>query len=339
MVPHADYSLTPEEVYKSAFASLAAGGDLDFLTLVNEERHVNLPSWCPHLLSERFRMRRLYTLLNHPADRLPQFVADDSTTASCKVSDNRENLTVAGALIGTVVPYLELDDSGKLVTRYFTDEDVWEALCRSTVGNICRLSDADHTYTAPSSFGDVFALDCVDAQERLETQEIESTYVTVAAPLDIPTTTVTHAHKNVYGRPVQSFEEWYRTLTDPSSQTHFPADVLESWALQHLSRRSISTDQTIPEIASAYDEFRHTSFPRTMAGRRLLFTDTGYIGLGLDTAKSGDVVAVLYGCKMPMILRPEEDHFVVVGECYVHGAMYGEALRNVDAKEREFELR
>jgi hypothetical protein len=31
-----------------------------------------------------------------------------------------------------------------------------------------------------------------------------------------------------------------------------------------------------------------------------------------------------------MILRPVNDHFLLVGECYVHGIMDGEALEGVD---------
>lgn len=341
MVPLADYSLNAEDVYKNAFSALASTGDLDVLTLVNEERHVNLPSWCPHLLSERFRMRRLHTLLNHPAEKQPQFAAGGSKEASCLISDDRMDITVRGLHLGTLVPRLAPDPDKGLLTRYATQEDTWEAIWRSTVGDICRLVDADNSYRAPASFGDVFALDCIDAQEDIRTQEVESTFVSVPNAQEVPTSTIKDPRKTVYGRPVASFNEWYRTLTDPTSQTFLPPEILETWARQHLLKRGIYKAEFPPETASAHYEFRHTSFPRTMAGRRLLLTNSGYIGLGLDTARNGDIVAVIYGCNMPMVLRPEEGYYVVVGECYVHGAMFGEALEEQEHNwhETEFKLR
>lgn len=42
-----------------------------------------------------------------------------------------------------------------------------------------------------------------------------------------------------------------------------------------------------------------------------------------------DVVAVLYGCIWPVVLRPmaEAGHFEAVDIAYVHGIMFGEAVR------------
>lgn len=41
----------------------------------------------------------------------------------------------------------------------------------------------------------------------------------------------------------------------------------------------------------------------------------------------GDVIAVFYGCEVPFLLRAAGgDCYKLVGNCYVHGIMYGEAL-------------
>jgi len=55
-------------------------------------------------------------------------------------------------------------------------------------------------------------------------------------------------------------------------------------------------------------------------------TKKGYYVLGPAVMREGDVVAVLYGGKMPFVLRPWGRDFLLVGECYVHGLMKGEAL-------------
>lgn len=72
-------------------------------------------------------------------------------------------------------------------------------------------------------------------------------------------------------------------------------------------------------------------------------TERGYIGQTLYTnkAKEGDIVCVLVGCSVPMLLRPVKDHHELVGEVYLDGIMYGEAMEALDHGEvqlQEFEL-
>ncbi|KAF0329377.1 hypothetical protein GQ607_003326 [Colletotrichum asianum] len=40
--------------------------------------------------------------------------------------------------------------------------------------------------------------------------------------------------------------------------------------------------------------------------------------------QSGDVVVALAGADIPFVLRPVEGGYILVGECYVEGVMYGE---------------
>jgi hypothetical protein len=76
-------------------------------------------------------------------------------------------------------------------------------------------------------------------------------------------------------------------------------------------------------------------------GRRAFTTKKGYLGLGPMATQPGDLVCVLFGAKVPFILRYEEDHYLFVGECYVHGIMRGEAVemwRRGELEEVEFEI-
>ena len=68
-----------------------------------------------------------------------------------------------------------------------------------------------------------------------------------------------------------------------------------------------------------------------LTGRRLVTTSTGYLGLAPAELLEGDIIAVLYGCNFPVVLRPCEDKFYFIGECYVDGVMDGELM---EAKER-----
>ena len=61
--------------------------------------------------------------------------------------------------------------------------------------------------------------------------------------------------------------------------------------------------------------------------RSFVKTYEGYIGLAPPNAQSGDQVCILLGCDIPMLLRPSsKSQYQVVGPCYVHGLMMGEAF-------------
>lgn len=77
-----------------------------------------------------------------------------------------------------------------------------------------------------------------------------------------------------------------------------------------------------------YDEAVHCA----TQGRRIFSTAAGRIGIGPRDLAAGDVVAVLYGCRWPVILRPrgdvvDVDGYEFVEVCYVHGLMEGEAVQ------------
>jgi hypothetical protein len=51
------------------------------------------------------------------------------------------------------------------------------------------------------------------------------------------------------------------------------------------------------------------------------------IGRGdLSLAKDGDVVAIVHGCKLPILLHREDHGYRVLSGLYVHGFLHGEAI-------------
>lgn len=67
---------------------------------------------------------------------------------------------------------------------------------------------------------------------------------------------------------------------------------------------------------------------RVCANRRFFATKEGYFGLGPAGTRVDDVCCVLPGAKVPFVLRSDGDEYKLIGECYVHGLMRGEALRS-----------
>jgi hypothetical protein len=57
---------------------------------------------------------------------------------------------------------------------------------------------------------------------------------------------------------------------------------------------------------------------RSSRNRWNFITYQGYFGWAPQHAKEGDKIYLLFGAEVPILPRPEEDEFVLVGECYVH---------------------
>ncbi|KAH7330151.1 heterokaryon incompatibility protein-domain-containing protein [Rhexocercosporidium sp. MPI-PUGE-AT-0058] len=68
-------------------------------------------------------------------------------------------------------------------------------------------------------------------------------------------------------------------------------------------------------------------------GRSFFITKAGFFGIGPGIVEQGDSVVILLGADVPFIVREKEkcgDNFggyALIGECYVHGLMTGDAIR------------
>jgi len=81
-------------------------------------------------------------------------------------------------------------------------------------------------------------------------------------------------------------------------------------------------------------------------GRRFGITTRGHFCLVPRWTRPNDAVCILHGAKVPFVLREGEmkskkvaENWRNVGECYVHGAMYGEALNWEGVQEMMFDIR
>ena len=65
------------------------------------------------------------------------------------------------------------------------------------------------------------------------------------------------------------------------------------------------------------------------------------MGIAPVSAEEGDLICLLLGCDFPMLLRKKHDHYVLVGEAYVHGWMNGEVFPEVsgDPRLQDFGIR
>lgn len=87
------------------------------------------------------------------------------------------------------------------------------------------------------------------------------------------------------------------------------------------------------------DEEAQMSVNAAMLDRRFMRTKKGFLGVGPILTRPGDCVYVLTGARYPFVVRPFEEYevdgqlegcFKLVGDCYVHGVMDGEASYRKD---------
>ena len=88
-------------------------------------------------------------------------------------------------------------------------------------------------------------------------------------------------------------------------------------------------DLVIPSGQHQWLEFT-ASFQQATTNRRFFITQEGHMGLGPRDIEPGDVVCILLGSQVPFVLRAANDHYMLLGECYCHGIMEGEAVKGLD---------
>ena len=59
---------------------------------------------------------------------------------------------------------------------------------------------------------------------------------------------------------------------------------------------------------------------------RFFRSKAGHFGWGVEGMAAGDKICVVHGMSVPLLLRPEGHSFVIIGDGYLYGMMYGGGL-------------
>ena len=127
-------------------------------------------------------------------------------------------------------------------------------------------------------------------------------------------------------------DDWFwRTLVADRDSTGMVCPAWYKLASEHVLQSGEGADldtrqlmfKTPPGIVSEFLRRVHS----VIWGRRLAILDQGYVVLAPGSCEPGDLVTILRGCSVPVLLRRSDrlHCYTVVGECYVHGMMDGEA--------------
>lgn len=107
----------------------------------------------------------------------------------------------------------------------------------------------------------------------------------------------------------------------------------------------------VTEDYSMFDKFRQTehravcsceildTLRSLLVNQGIFLTQKGYVGLGSPNLQHGDELWMIFGCNVPLLLRPVSKgndktevkpfHYVLIGDNYVHGLMLGEYIREL----------
>jgi hypothetical protein len=97
-------------------------------------------------------------------------------------------------------------------------------------------------------------------------------------------------------------------------------------------------ERVIPEDYTHYTAFINR-VGEHCAGRNLCVTDGGRLGIVSDGSMVGDKFCILFGSRVPFLLRECGDElWRLVGECYIHGYMDGEAMKDIEDLSQDFDI-
>lgn len=107
---------------------------------------------------------------------------------------------------------------------------------------------------------------------------------------------------------------------------HHENDFNSYWEFMQQFDPELESDSTW----DGYDLVRVTSIETKVIDiareRRFCMSESGRTGWIPKAGKEGDIISVLYGCFVPVLLRPKGNAYEVIGTCYIHGIMDGEAV-------------
>lgn len=121
------------------------------------------------------------------------------------------------------------------------------------------------------------------------------------------------------------------TFSAAESEPNYKEDAAR-WFFEHIKGRisAASMAQRVKwRVLFTPDSGRlNEALVRACMDRRFFITKNRYMGMGPETMKEGDIVAVLFSGKVPFVLRPTGAHYRFIGDCYVSGLMKGKAVQH-----------
>jgi hypothetical protein len=344
-----DYEKTTDEVYiEIARKILDSSFSLSLLSSVQLDSEANLimkpwnpyaqhynpkmPSWVP-------QWSFLLTQTINPSHPSASFAASQGRPAQIHPNPNPLELLIRGIVVDRVAS-----------CKYRSFRDFWRGANvadRANGRDVWRQKALDHPPTP---------LQNVLEQYQRTKKDLEKIALTLTAG------------QNWYGVPVHDVSahlaDYARCLVKDGLVWSIQMGASSPLSQQEKPQVSGEKISNLPSAYVQYDELealaqkgnpdRFLDAAATALDRRARFTtDRGLFGVGPEAMKPGDYLCVFYGAAVPFIVRPTKKGVEataediaqptanmgrVMGECYVHDLMHGEAVEQLNRKALNFWL-
>lgn len=326
------------EVFRDATRYLLEQGSLGILSHVEDmslrEESFPLPSWVPNF--DVFQRSTILGLQNNATAM--GYIAGGQEEVTCDFEDPNvleldaykvDDVLLAGPAYETQSQEQFLEESARLVDLfqpYPTGEAIVDAFWKTLIAN----SDTVSAEPVPDEWRRHFVGFCMQSavemrlqneMDRLRAEGALSGDIDVSAILSERLLAIEGDHKNFV---LLIRTEKHTIPLAPFTMQPWAPGLYNVFTLGMLSTGSVPPQHLAENNSSLYRKAM-----QEMCYFRRVFTTAskGYIGIGPPSLERGDGVFVLRGGRVPFILRKVKgNEFRVVGECYVHGVMYGEML-------------
>lgn len=147
---------------------------------------------------------------------------------------------------------------------------------------------------------------------------------------------------NAFWRTLTANKFLGSTANNSSSRIALQAPESDRMAFLVFSKRADVPKEFMKNHPS--EEERYSKYVRNFSNRliysvknrRLIRTAKGYLGTGPTHVKRGDQICILLGGATPLIVRPNDKRYKLIGDSYVHGLMNGEAMQGLRRGEIRF---
>ena len=290
-----DYSDTVENIYRSfTLATIEATKSLDVLRHCEPARNFKLPSWVPDLTVEPWN-----TALT---------LCEDSFTTSGLSSASTEALLDGHCLSCKGFVADRIDGMGCMWSKGWSPESV------------IQTQGTSNPYRTLKGVQNAIWKSMV-ASHSLPGEPLDTDYGSLLATPVLAQTSMPEgsALKNLVGSFIF---DWCVSFLKGNAEFHVAGKRMEEYYWKEADPEQVDAVHLRDALMQR---------DRINLSRKLVTTERGFVGMALETAERGDAVVVLQGCSVPLVLKEVRTasgdvRWRIVGECYLHGIMNGEAM-------------
>ena len=320
LVPNPSYQISIQQLFADITRNyITQKKSLNILSLASKRKLIsNLPSWTPD-----FSSGEVYFILNHAIDtkidrsRELWYDAGKETVTEATIDRQTSSIKCKGLIVdeidglsmcawGKTIQEKQDRQPQRVLIAYGDGCPVMAAIWRTLCGDM-QMLPSEEKVQAPAESGALFIEQCLLCDKAVGERD---GFVPGKG---------TQYREGL----ISDFEKWYQN----NRSFKIAGRTFRDWV------REAAVTYKAPRLFEPTDVI---SFEQTLAyiswERRLTSTVDGLLGMVPAATKIGDKVCVLHGCNVPVILRQAGQSFEFIGECYIHGIMYGEILPEVTTK-------